>query len=413
MFNQRNRNIAALYSGGFVGGMALVMYPAGGSLYQDADFHALTSGQFGSIFIVQTVMAVIASLATATIASRYGMKAALILGQTVVITAMVLLTATQAVLGEDFAYILLLSSSALMGFGFGMALSALNAYAYDAFPGHEDTAVTFMHIIIGVGLFAGPSVLGQFINADMWWGGPAMIGVLLAAFTFFEWTQPLKLSTEVVTNPEAIKGKLTFRLGIYVLLVLFYGASEATFSNWSTTFLDNTKGYSTSEAALGLSIFWFCITAGRLIFALTVKRLNTRLVYLMSPILVTISFILLPMADTLILSYLALAMAGLSLSFFFPYTISLASSEHPTQTAFVSGVLVAGIQFGIGGSTSSVGALNDAGVFDLPTLLTLSAIYGVLMMVAVVYLNASKPLSVQQAETESLYPPEPQGGVAL
>ncbi len=403
MLTQRNRTILAVYVAGFISGLALIMYAAGGSLYQDPDFHNLSSSQFGSIFILQTLMAAISSLSTAVVARRFGTKAALLFGQTLIVAAMVLLAGSQLALGSGLAYVLLLVSCGILGFGFGMSLSALTAYSYDLFLGKEAATVTIMHTIIGLGFVVGAPIMGQFIVADLWWGAPTLMGGLMGLMVLFQFGLPLKLSSEMSVDIQLTKVSLNFRLIVYALLVVLYGASEATFSNWSTTYLDINKGFSTSEAALGLSVFWLCIATGRIVFVTVVSRIkNMKRLYLLSPMLVALSFLLLPQASTPILAYLAMGIAGLSLSFFFPYTISLASAENPTQTAFVSGVLVASVQFGIGGSAITVGSLNDTGAFDLSLLLMLSALYGIVMAVAVIYLQIDEKTSGSVAAPASV-----------
>lgn len=391
MLDKRKITIAAVYFAGLLLGTALIMYPAGGSLFQDADFHGFSSGQFGSIFFAQTFTAIFGSLLTPRIAARYGMKTVLFSGQFIVMAAMAILASTQLFIDSAVAYPLMLVSIAFMGFGFGLGLSAYNAYSFDFFPSNEDAAVVAMHVIIGSGLVVGTQVFGQFAAADIWWIAPLVVGGSLALITAFLFTLDLRLSTETVMSDEPkAPATLSPRLIAFALISFAYGAGEGTFSNWATTFLDDVRGYSATEAATGLAIFWFCITAGRVVFAILVKRLNTKLVFFVSPVLVAIAFIFFPITSTVPASYIGLAMGGLSLSFFFPYAVSLASAENPAHTAFASGILVASLQLGIGSSTIIIGLLSDANMFDLPTLLTLSAIHGVVMAGGVLYLNVSQ-----------------------
>lgn len=391
MLNLRTRSILAVYVSGFISGMALIMYPAGGSLFQDSDFHDLSSGQFGSIFIVQTSMAVLSSLLTARLIQGLGAKYAYLLGQAIVVVSMLFLASTQLLLATSGApYAIILLSAGLTGLGFGVVLSASNVYAYDFFPGQEDVAITAAQIIISFGLVIGAPLLGQFITIGLWWGGPLLIGGMLVLMIAFELTMPLKLASELAPEPQNSKAKLTFRLALYTVIAFLYGASEATFSNWSTTLLDIDRGYSTSQASVGLSVFWLSIVMGRVVFIVMVRRINTKFFYTLSPALIALSFVILPLPNVLGLSYLALMLAGFSCSFFLPYSITLASAEYRSHTAFVSGVMIAALQFGIGVSTVSVGAINDAGILSLAGLLTFSAFYGVVMVIIVLYLNYAK-----------------------
>ncbi|PJF40173.1 MAG: hypothetical protein CUN55_13060 [Phototrophicales bacterium] len=299
---------------------------------------------------------------------------------------MSLLTITHFLLETSWIYPLMLLSTATMGAGFGIVLSLSNVYAYDLFKGREDAAVTAVQIIMGLGLVVGAPMLGVFIELEMWWGAPIFILLSLGGMMLWLFFLPLKLSIELDDASEAQKGHLNMRLVLYALLVFLYGASEATFSTWSTTFLELEQGYSTSQAAFGLSIFWLTIAIGRVLFAFSVHRINAGLFYLISPITIAVSFLFLPFTKTLFLSYAALILAGLGCSFFFPYSISRASAENLHQTTFASGILVASLQFGIGVSALVVGTLNDLDVISLPDLLSFSSVYAIGMTIIVVYL---------------------------
>ncbi|MFP4323837.1 MAG: hypothetical protein ACLFTK_15390, partial [Anaerolineales bacterium] len=80
MTSQRLQTIAAVYLSGMLAGISLILFPSAGTLFTDADFHDLSSAQFGVLFTPQIITAIIASFATATIAARSSMKRVLQLG---------------------------------------------------------------------------------------------------------------------------------------------------------------------------------------------------------------------------------------------------------------------------------------------------------------------------------------------
>lgn len=206
----------------------------------------------------------------------------------------------------------------------------------------------------------------------------------------YQLTLPLQLRIEQSppqTQPGGDRG-LPVRVWLFAAVTLCYGAIEAAFGNWTPLYLENSAGLGMADAALGLSIFWAVVTLGRVLFALVAARLNVRLLFFVTPILVAIVFLLLPLAGGAAAHYLALLVAGLALSFFFPYSISLASAEFPARTAAVSGMLVAGIQLGSGISANAIGLLSES--IGLSASFRSVWIVAVIMAGLVVYLGVSR-----------------------
>lgn len=396
--------IAAVYLSGLLIGVSLILFPSAGTLFQDEEFHGLSSSQYGILFTPQIIMAIVSSSLTATLAARYGMKQALRIGLVFALAAMVVLVVSNAVLDStNAAFGVLLIATGAIGAGFGFTITALNAYAFDLFPGREDSAVTALHVMTGVGQVGAALILSLFLGLDLWWGAPLVIGLAIVAMIAFQWALPLHLSVEDQPKAEQAKPmRLPLRVWIFALVVFMYGASEGTFGNWTTSFLENDAALSMGEAAAGLSIFWFCVTFGRFLFAVIAARFETRPLYIGAPFVVGLAFLLLPMVDGVAANYVVLALGGFGLSFFFPYSVSIASAENPLQTAAVSGILVASLQLGNGISANVVGFANDNGT-SLGTIFQISVIYALVMAVSVIYLHvtrraaASIPESVAEA----------------
>jgi hypothetical protein len=84
-----------------------------------------------------------------------------------------------------------------------------------------------------------------------------------------------------------------------------------------------------------------------------------------------------------------MGLAGLGLSFFYPLSTSLASSEEaPALAAAVLGTLVAAIMFGMGFSAGIVGTISRS--IGLGTVFNLSSFYAFLMAGIVAYLLWSR-----------------------
>lgn len=400
MFTERQRIVAAVYLSGLLVGIALILFPSAGPLFTDAEFHGLSDGQFGALFLAQTVTAILSSSSVAALAARVGMKQVMLIGLAMSLLAMLAMAASQLVITTNsMAFIALIVGTACMGAGFGFIISALNAFAFDLFPGREDSAVTAVHVMTGTGQVGAALILGFFRGLEAWWGAPLMVAALVGVMIAFQWNLPLQLRVEAAANASSSErmpmGKLPARVWVYALIVFMYGAAEGTFGNWTTIFLEDEALLTMGEAALGLSIFWAAVTAGRVLFAIVAARLNLIPVYIIAPGIVGAAFVILPLLEGALASYIALGIGGLALSFFFPYSVSLASAENPANTAAVSGLLVAGIQLGNGLSANVVGQIRSADLL-LGTILQASVIYALVMLGGVVYLQVVRKFKAQE-----------------
>ena len=388
--NSNYQNIFAIYFSAFLQGIALVLYPAAGTIFTNASFHNLSSGEFGLLFTPQIIFAIMASISAPKLAVKYGMKRILTWGLIANFLSMLLFAASVICIGiSNLPFWILMFGTGMLGAGFGFTITALNPFAYNLFPGKEASAVTGMHIFLGVGTTSAALVLNAFKAAGIWWVSGIAIAIAILLMILFQRSLKLALPKEDVSKTKDTKKRIPFRIWLYAGIIFLYAFSEATFGNWGTIYLEKEAGLTTAKAALGLSVFWASITLGRVLFTLFALKFNTKLLYLVSPFLVALVFMLIPSLEGQIAPLGAMAIGGLGLSFFFPNTISIATDEFPAYAAIVSGTLVAAIQLGTGISANVVGMLNDS--FSLATIFQVSAVYGLITGVLGLYLHFSKP----------------------
>ena len=385
----RIKAISAIYLSGFLQGVALVLYPAAGNIFTNEAYHGLSSAEYGILFIPQIIFAIISSLSAPKLAEKYGMKKVLTFGLIANMCAMLCFAASVVCIGiSSLPFWTLMLGTASLGAGFGFTITALNPFAFNLFPGKEASAVTGMHIFLGLGTTVSALLLTSFQNMGLWWGAGILVGIAFLGMLFFQMPIPLTLPKVSLTENEQTNRKTPFRVWLFAAAIFLYAFSEATFGNWGTIYLEQEAGLSVGQAALGLSIFWAAITAGRVIFTLLALKFNTKILYLIAPFLVAVVFFFLPSFTGATANLAAMAFGGLGLSFFFPYTISLATEEFPEFSAIVSGALVAAIQVGSGISTNITGVLNKT--FSLGTIFQTSALFGILTGILVLYLHFSK-----------------------
>ncbi len=385
--SERNQTVLAVYLSGLLQGIALIIFPAAGPLFTDPEFHGLSSGQFGVLFTPQIIAAIAASALSARLAAQFGLKRVLLAGLAADVVAMLLLATSHLFIGAgSLAFVLLLLATGAVGAGFGFTLSALNTYAFDLFPDRADAAVTGLHVLTGMGQVGASLVLNLFLGLGMWWGAPLSVGIALALMLAFQLRLSMALALVEEVKSQAATGmrRLPGRIWLYALAVFLYGASEATFGSWSPIYLAQDAGLAIMEAGLALSVFWGMVTIGRVLFTLIAARLKPRALYGMSPFVVVGVFLALPSLSGFVPNMAGLGLAGLALSFFFPYSVSLASAEEPELAPAVSGTLVAAIMLGTGVTANVVGLVREA--VGLSMVFRLSSVHALLMAAVAVYL---------------------------
>ncbi len=379
----RIAKIISIYLSGFLVGIALVVFPAAGSILTDGDFHGFTSTQFGSIFIPQIVLAILTSLSAPKIAEKVGMKTVMLLGLASLFVATTLLGASNWFLEGNIDYWIVMAGTAALGAGFGFTITALNPFAYTLFPGKETSAVTAMHILLGAGTASAALFLNAFVGQGIWYGAPFAISAIVLLMILF--TLPITLKLPHSEAEESSNEKIPFKIWLFALAVFLYGACEATLGNWGALFLEKSGGLSVSDAALGLSVFWGFVALGRIAFTFYALRFSTKWVYIIAPFIVAIVFFTLPQAEgrSLLLAYMAFG--GLGMSILFPLSISSATDQFPKYAAIISGVLVAAIQLGTGFSSNVIGYLNER--MELSDLIQYSTAYALALGILAFYLS--------------------------
>jgi MFS transporter, FHS family, glucose/mannose:H+ symporter len=393
-------SIVIVYLSGFLQGVALILYPAAGPIFTNPELLGLNSGQFGLLFTPQIILAIIASFSAPLLAKKWSMKRVLQAGLLANLLAMLLFAGSHYTAGPGMLpFLTLLVGTAALGTGFGFTITAVNPYAYSFFPGKEASAVTGLHILLGAGTASSSILLSYFSGLGYWWGaGWGMAAALLLLWLWMTWL-PMPLKTQVEAPAMEKTKRLPGRIWVFFLVVFFYGACEATFGNWAPIYLEKEAGLSLAAASLGLSLFWGAIALGRLLFTLAALRFNLRWLHLLMPLLVAAIFFGLPWLEGSIANYVALFAAGLGLSFYFPFSISLATDEFPTYSAAVSGILVAAIQLGTGVSSNVIGLFTE--MISLTGIIQFSALYAVLMAGIASYLYLTRKQPVVSAEKPS------------
>jgi MFS family permease len=351
----RRRIVLAVYLGGFIQGVALILFPAAGPLLTDPDGFGLSSGQYGLLFTPHILAGILASTFASRYADRIGVKRVLTAGLALDVVAMGLLALSHTWAPGRLAYLTVMVAITAVGAGFGLCISALNAFAFDLFTRRADSAVTALHLMVGLGQVGAALILSLFVMLGFWWGAPILVGLLGLSLLVFQSSLRMTLSPEHRLDPRMASTSVPARVWFFALVVFLYGICEGALGNWSPIFLEQDVGLSKAQAGLGLSIFWGSVTGGRLLFTLVGRWITGRHLYIVAPLVTCVGLTFFPAIRSPMDGFVLLGVLGLSMSTFFPLSISRSSAERPQHVSTISGLLVASLAIGIGLSSTVLG----------------------------------------------------------
>jgi len=140
--------IGVVYLAAIVQGLALVTFPAASSILTSPDGFGFDSTRYGTMFLPQVVLAVLASGLAPKLARRWSLRRVLLVGFAGDIVSMALLALSRLLLGApDMAFGILLVATGALGLGFGATVMALNTYAETFFPESADRAVLMLNAL--------------------------------------------------------------------------------------------------------------------------------------------------------------------------------------------------------------------------------------------------------------------------
>lgn len=381
--SHRRSEIAIVYLAGLVQGLGLVTFPATSTVFTSTRFYALTSDQYGAMFVPMVILAIFGSTLGGGVARRWGVKRLYLAGLCFNLLSMSTLVFSQLFMGQHaVAYGVLLAALAFLGAGFGTTVTALNTFAAGFFPGKTDAAVLAMNALLGTGTALAPVLAAVFLDFAAWWLLPVVVGASALVLIFLSVAQPLQIAVTTSGSGSNGAGALLRELPavfwVYVLIVTLYGICETIFGNWATIYLHEDKGLSMQRASFALAAFWAMVTVGRVLAAS--GWVPVRAIYIGSPALILLALIGIPSVEGAVANVVSFGFAGLACAAFFPLSISFAQKACAPMVALVSGAMIAAYQVGYGLGAFGPGLLRAAGGIDLSTIYTAAGVLAFMLI---------------------------------
>jgi MFS transporter, FHS family, glucose/mannose:H+ symporter len=252
--------IGVVYFAAVVQGLALVTFPAASLIFTSPDGFGFDSTRYGTMFVPQVVLAVLASGLAPKLARRWNLRRVLLAGIAGDIVSMALLALSRLLLGApDMAFGVLLIATGALGLGFGATVMALNTYAEMFFPERADGAVLALNALLGLGTALAPVLVAIVVGMGVWWLLPVVVACILVLIFAVALTAPLRAGSTGTVGagaPTSIGwGTLPRRVWLYAAAVFLYGILETLNGNWATLYLSGERGMSARGASFALAAF--------------------------------------------------------------------------------------------------------------------------------------------------------------
>jgi fucose permease len=225
--------------------------------------------------------------------------------------------------------------------------------------------MNLVHMFFSVGAFAGPLLIGLYLDATGEWR-PVLFYALVPTGALFAWSLavrfPRRKHTDdrpphpfanlgtVIRMPHAILGAVS--------LLLYVGA-EVGISSWVVYYLQRELGLTTVASAAGLSILWAAILVGRLANSILGNRLSSRTLVTASGIGGAIGTAAFVLTQSAVPAYLLLGWTGLCLAGVFPNVMAELNNKSPGHTGTVTAVMAIGAASGAALFQWIVGAMAE------------------------------------------------------
>jgi predicted MFS family arabinose efflux permease len=351
-----------------VQGLALVVIATVSTTLTSARGLGLSEASYGSLFIPQSILAVIGSLGGAALQQRIGARKTLLIGFAANAIAMSLIASSALLTEKPVAYVVLLCATSFLGVGFSIVTPTLNVLAAKLDAQHADRAGLIVNALLGGSAAIAPLLFLLFVSAGKWWGLPllcaiGMLGLIVAALR-------IELNDGATSAASGARAALPSRVWLFAGFALAYGIAEQIDGSWAPLYMTHALGAVASFGSLALTFFWAVATAARVVFALATAKAKPTNVFRSLPFVLAGSFALLaflPAHAPPLLGVAAFALAGLGISALLPLVLSLGERSMPEVAATAASVVFASYLVGYGIAAFGVGPLQERGI-------TLSAI---------------------------------------
>lgn len=278
--------------------------------------HGVDKTRAGSLFTLMSLGILFGSLVFGPLVDRYGYRSPLTAAALLVLVGLDGIAYAPGFLGLRGAVL-------LFGLGGGMLNGGTNAVVSDLSGGDRGADLSLLGAFFGLGSFGVPLLIGLLAEVASY---PTILGVLslgvLLVAGFF-----LRVAFPTPKHPQKFpleKGtRLLGRKTLWILgAVLFLQSGmEITTGGWTTTFFQEELAVAPRNAVYLLSLFWFGLTAARLVLRGLLERTSSAAVLLSCLGLAFGASLLLILAEAIYVGAIGIFLLGAGLSATYPIVL--------------------------------------------------------------------------------------------
>lgn len=226
-----------------------------------------------------------------------------------------------------------------------------------AFPNHTLRALNSVHLFFGVGAVIGPRVASFAIEAwgtalPSLWLGCILFAISLAGLWALSGVFASRRTEQVAAkNQDAALSTSLYRsplLWLLGLMIVLYVGAEVGIGNWMTAYMERSAGYTTANAALVASDYWFAFTIGRLFATLIGERLKPHILLVTMLAGSTVgSALLVASVGNGTMTVIAMLVIGFFFGPIYATIMAVATSTFPNAQGKAASFIVATASFGI------------------------------------------------------------------
>lgn len=247
----------------------------------------------GIVSMLITGATIISSFLSGRVVKRFG---------TGIVTFVSVLLTALSILGfsvtSSFYWLLILAVP--LGLGGGAVDSALNNFVA---LNYKAKHMSWLHCFWGIGATAGPYIMSMFLSERSGWRRGALtisivqFSVLIVLFfTLPLWKKAIPAPVDIPcdSSDKSKKVNLYSIPHVRIVLVSFFCccAIEATTGLWGSSFLVNSKGIPSDQAARWVSTFYLAITIGRLLSGFVLVKLSSANLIRIGQILIAVGILM-------------------------------------------------------------------------------------------------------------------------
>ncbi|GEN76713.1 hypothetical protein CHA01nite_24530 [Chryseobacterium hagamense] len=380
--------MTVIYLLAFFTGLNFVIFPALSSVFTDSALFALSPAQFGNLFIPQVICIIASCLAAPFLVNKTGPKIILGTGLVLMMAATAGLWSLRFFMNEkQMLFPALMVLVACTGTGFGLSITTLNPLAASLSENSKSSSILILQFLVGLGTSASPLMINAVGSLQNWMDVPGIVFILVAVIFI------LFLCLQLEKGPLfqlPAHFKIPSRLWLFFAAIVLYGFIEGAFGSFGAVILKN-QGLNSSQASLGLSLFWGGIAFNRLLFGIFSKKFNLSYGFLGSPLAVAVLLSALWIYPDAGLLLPMMFLTGFFMGTLFPGSIGWGTVEFPSLSVLVSGFLMAANQTGTGIITNTLGHFSDR------TTLILQFLTGCVILIFILLMILRKNSKIEEA----------------